>query len=368
MFNKFAYLATLLFVFNLAACDDGGGKSAPKLALTDVESEYYNLFCEQIETCGGNPYFTLVFNDRQGCLDFLDTQIGNGVGLADMIAAVNEGTVLYDGEKGYSCIEAMKALPCDEFGDREPEACIGVFTGTIADDGECFLNEECVSGYCNTDTTCPGTCEAAVAAGDACTQTDECVTGAKCVLDECTVFTAPVTAGNPCDADEDWCAEGLFCHPTTEECTTRLAEGSDCENVSENECEAGTLCFGVGDAQKTCIALTIVTTADAVCDYGAGTMCAAYNDLTCAIDDFQAFTGTCQTSKKLNEVCFDSTNLVMTGCDMFADLFCDMSGGYQTDGTCTAKKAGGAACTDSEQCLSGFCDNDLCADEEEICR
>ncbi|MBU1243025.1 hypothetical protein KKD52_06040, partial [Myxococcota bacterium] len=368
MLKKITLLITLFFSFNLAACDDGGEKSAPKLALADVESEYYNLFCEQIETCGVNPYFDLVINDRQGCLDFLETQLGNEAGLADMIAAVNEGTIVYDAEKGYACIEAMKALACDEFGDLEPEACNGTFTGTIDDNGECFLNEECVSGYCNTETACPGTCEPAVATGDACDSSDQCITGAKCILGECAVFSAPVTAGNPCDSNEDWCATGLYCNPDTNVCAARIAQDQDCDNVSDQECVSGTMCFGIGDAQKTCTELTIVETADAACDYNAGIMCAAYNDLTCAIDDFQALTGTCQTFKQLNEVCFDSTNLVMTGCDMFGDLYCDMSGGYQADGTCKAKLAGGDACTDSEACLSGFCDVDVCADEEDVCR
>ncbi|MBU1069733.1 hypothetical protein KJ975_09230 [Myxococcota bacterium] len=367
MLKKLTLLITLFFSLNLVACDDGG-KSAPKLALTDVEGEYYNLFCEQIETCGVNPYFEMVINDRQGCLDFLQTQLGTEAGLADMIAAVNEGTIVYDAEKGYACVEAMKALACDEFGDLEPEACNGTFTGTIDDNGECFLNEECVSGYCNTETACPGTCEPAVATGDACDSTDQCVTGAKCVLGECAVFTTPLTTGQDCDPDEDWCATGLYCNPDNSACTTRIAEGQDCDNVSDLECEAGTMCFGIGDAQKTCMQLTLVETADGVCDYNAGIMCAAYNDLTCAIDDFQALTGTCQTFKQLNEVCFDSTNLVMTGCDMFGDLYCDMSGGYQADGTCKAKLAGGDACTDSEACLSGFCDVDVCADEEDVCR
>jgi len=361
-------LSLIILSFSSLACDDGGGKSAPKLALAEVEDEYYNLFCEKVENCDMNAYFSMVIDDRQDCLDFLHNNMNDGPGIGDIVAAVNAGTVAYDAEQGYACIEDMRALSCAEFGDREPASCVGVFTGTLADDDECNLNEECVSGYCNTDAGCPGTCEPAVAVGDPCTETDECEAGAKCVLDECAVFSAAAGVGDPCDADEDWCGEGLFCHPTTGECTAQLTEGTDCENVSDQECEAGTLCFGVGDAQKTCVELTIIETADTVCDYGAGIMCAAYNDLTCAIDDFQAFTGTCQTFTTLGEVCFNSTELVLTSCDMFADLFCDMSGGYQTDGHCTAKKSGGEACTDGDQCLSGLCTADLCADEDDICR
>ncbi len=367
MLKKNLFLSLLLVPLTLFACDDGDKKSNPSLPLAEVEGEYYNLFCEQIETCEVNPYFSMVIEDRQGCLDFITSQT-DGPGLGGILDAVDAGTVVYDAEKGYACIEDMKALPCDEFGDHEPESCVGVFTGTIADGEECRINEECVSGYCDTSEACPGTCVAAVAVGGTCALTDECESGAKCVLGECTVFTAPVAEGQPCDSTEDWCAEGLFCHPETEVCTARLAEGTECEEVSDLECEAGTLCFGVGGEAKTCKALTILETADAACDYNAGLMCAAYEDLTCAIDDFQAFTGTCQPFTRLDEVCFEAATTTLTSCDMFADLYCDMSGGFQQDGHCAAKKAGGVACTDSDQCLSGFCDNDVCADEEEVCQ
>jgi hypothetical protein len=356
----------LSLTFALSACDDGG-KAGPKLAIEDVEREYHNLFCEKIESCEFGAYFSIVINDRQGCLDFLASLQEREIGIGDLVDAVNEGRIEYDAGKAHACIEAMRAMSCPEFGEKEPEVCLGVFSGTVADGGACTLGEECVSGYCNK-AACPGTCEPAVAVGGACEDTVECTDGTKCVLDECTAFSAPVAAGGACDPDEDWCDLGLFCHPTTGECTARVEVGESCEEVAELECEQGALCIGMGEEPKTCVTLTVRENTDDTCDYGAGTLCAYYNDLVCAIDDFQTFTGTCQAPSRLNDVCFDSTNLVLTPCDMFGDLYCDMSGGFQTDGACAAKKAGGAACEDSDHCLSGFCDNDVCADEEDLCR
>ncbi|MBU1534414.1 hypothetical protein KKF84_03785 [Myxococcota bacterium] len=368
MLRRLPLVILMLFSVSLAACDDDD--AAPTLPVTQVEESYYNLFCEKIETCDVfNAFVDLAIMDRQGCLDFLELQMEKeGGGLSLVVDAVNEGTVIYDAEKGYTCVEAMSVLACDEFGDKEPEECIGVFTGTIADGSECTINEECVSGYCKTDDACPGTCEAFIPEGSACDYTDECVTGAKCVLGECTFFTAPVAAGGECDENEDWCAEGLFCHPDTEECTARLSAGEDCENVSDLECDTGTMCIGVGTTAPTCVTITVMEAVDDECGYNAGDMCAMYNDLVCAIDDFQSFTGTCQISSKLDDMCFDSEAMAMNGCDPWGDLYCDIPEGYQDDGFCAAKKAGGQACTDNEQCLSDWCNVDVCEDMEEICQ
>ncbi len=367
MLRKFSLIILVLFAVTLIGCDDDA--AAPSVAISEVESTYYDLFCDKIQTCDVfNAYVDIAISTHEQCLDFVAYNIQNeGGGLGSVIDAVNEGTVLYDGAKAYACVEAMAALPCDEFGDAEPEACNGVFTGTIADGSACFINEECESGYCDTDAECPGTCMAAVLEGDGCETTDECETGAKCVLGECTFFTASVTEGGACDPDEDWCADGLFCHPDTEECTGRLSAGEDCDGMADLECESGTMCIGMGGTQATCVELTIMESVDDVCSYNDGDICAMYNDLVCALDDFQNFTGTCQISAKLDDMCFDSENLVLTSCDMWGDLYCDMPGGWTEDGFCTAKKDGGEACDDDDQCLSGWCNVDVCEAVEEIC-
>lgn len=358
-------LVVSMFLFS--GCDDGSGKKAPSLSLEEVENAYYDLFCQKIESCEYNAFFSILIHDHQDCVDFLDSQKGDDVGVDDLVAAAQAGVLTYDGEAAYACLDAMRELSCAAFGKAEPPACRDAFVGAVADGGDCHLNEECLSGYCDTSSQCPGVCRPAVPANGNCETSEECGFGAKCVLGKCAVFTAPIAAGADCDPDEDWCDTGLFCHPDSQKCTARLAIGANCDDIHPMECAQGSLCLGIGQDQKKCVALTVVETAGEVCDYNAGKICAAYNDLACAIDDFQAFTGTCQVSKKLGEVCFDSTARVLTLCDPTADLYCDLSGGFQTDGRCTAKKPGGQACNDGEQCLSGVCDQNVCADEEPIC-
>jgi hypothetical protein len=358
----------ILSFISLAACDDGGGKKAPTLALEDVQDAYLELFCEKIESCEFSAFFDVIIEDRQGCVAFLKSRAGQEIGIADLIAAVEAGTIIYDGAAAHACLEAMRGLSCAAFGNAEPTECQDTFTGTIAHGGACHLGEECQSGNCDQSAGCPGVCRPAVPEGSACEDSGACVAGTKCVLDECTAFSAPVAEGGACDPDEDWCDTGLFCHPTSGECTARLAVGAACENVHELECEQGALCIGMGQNPKECVELVVVETVGGVCDFGAGAICAAYDDLSCAIDDFQAFTGTCQISKKLGEVCFDSSARVLTLCDPTADLYCDLSAGFQVDGACAAKKADGAACTDNDHCLSGWCDEEVCGASEEPCR
>ncbi len=360
-------IATLVLVSSgIIACDTK--KDPPKLALTEVEDMYYSLFCDKIMSCEFNAFFSVVIRDRQHCLDFVASQAGkDGPGLSDMIAAVNKGTVVYNGVRAYSCLEAMKAQSCDDFDHFEPGPCREVFTGTIADGTACFLNEECISRYCDTASGCPGVCKPAVAEGEVCVISDQCIPGAKCVLGRCTFFSAPVTAGGDCDPDEDWCAYGLFCHPGTEQCTARLAAGSECDGSHELECAQGTICMGINQDKDICVTLTVVEAAGEVCDYNDGRICAAYENLSCAIDDFQSFTGTCAPAPGLGETCFDADEMVLTVCDMFGDLYCDMSAGFQVDGTCRAKKAGGNPCDNDDQCLSDWCDEDTCAQVDEVC-
>ncbi len=367
--KKHLMLVTLFLSFlPMAACDDGGKTKAPSLALEEVEDAYLDLFCEKIEACEFSAYFDVIIEDRQGCVDFLKSRSDQEIGIADLIAAAEVGTIVYDGAAAHACLEAMRGLSCAAFGNADPPECMDTFTGTIADGDACHLGEECVSGNCDRGAGCPGVCVPAVAEGGVCEDSGACVSGTKCVLDECTAYTTPVAAGAACNPAEDWCDTGLFCHPTTGECTARLSVGAACEDVHELECEQGALCIGMGQDPKECVELTVVGTVGGVCDFGAGTVCAAYDDLSCAIDDFQAFTGTCQISKKLGEVCFDSTARVLTLCDPTAELYCDLSAGFQVDGSCTAKKAGGEACTDNDHCLSGWCDAEICAEEEELCR
>ena len=93
------------------------------------------------------------------CKEFLNKmEDAQSDGLDDIIAAVENGTITYNGESGYQCLEEMKVLDCNEFTRKEPDICNSVFTGTVENGGSCKLNEECVSTYCDISNACPGTC------------------------------------------------------------------------------------------------------------------------------------------------------------------------------------------------------------------
>jgi hypothetical protein len=243
----------------VAACggDDGDGGSIP---IEDVDARAKAAFCEWIVGCNFLP-------DQATCL------ANTTLGLAQMIADVGNGKVTYDGDAAASCLASISGQGCTwtsliSDAGGEAEVCLDVFTGTVAESGACFDDEECAgdystcaSGTCDpTAQCCAGTCMAGTAptivpAGGSCQGTTnvECATGTYC--DSSTrVCTTQVAAGGTC-SDIDSCATGLFCQvkvsgsTVTRVCGTPAVEGATCDpeiafgacNRLDNYCDGATL-------------------------------------------------------------------------------------------------------------------------------
>jgi hypothetical protein len=358
-------IISVLFTFFAVACDDSDS-SKPTVEITEVEASYYDLFCGKFTTCDNAPFFNMVIGDREYCIVFMeemsDSESG---GLPDILDAVDQGKIIYDGQKAYECLVEMEALDCDTFENVEPQACRDAFTGTIALGESCSLDEECVSGFCDTGDSCPGTCTEPVLEGNECDYSSECEAGTECISGECIAFTTALTEGDTCDPDEDWCAEGYYCNSDSDECESYLAPGDDCDGYNEMECGPDGLCVE-GDTSVCVEITTLVETQGEVCDHSQGIICAYYAGLSCAYDDFENMSGTCVTIPQNGDLCFISgENMTMIGCDFFGDSYCDMSNGYQEDAYCESKKAAETSCEENEECLSDWCDNGSCAPEEE---
>ncbi|MBU1239430.1 hypothetical protein KJ865_06950, partial [Myxococcota bacterium] len=204
--KKISLILISLLAFGLFwACDDD--TAAPSLALEEVETSYVALMCEKFVGCQDNTMVSLFLNTEAACVDFFEAEyVDEHGGIGDMIAAVNGGTVLYDAEAAYACLEQQGAQSCQEFGNADPVICQDVFTGTVDDGGACEINEECLSNYCDTSEACPGVCAPAVADGASCDMSDECMKGAKCINGTCQTYVAGVAQGEDCEpGDDDWC-------------------------------------------------------------------------------------------------------------------------------------------------------------------
>ena len=361
-------LGALFLISGLTAC--GSSNKAPSLAITDLESSYYEMVCHNFVGCEDETFISVVIQDEADCLEFVnDAYAEQHGGIADMVAAVNGGTVIYDAEAAFECLVQQRALSCEEFGKREPAICNSVFTGTIADDGACEINTECISNYCDSSQACPGTCVAALAEGQACQIDDECEKSVRCVNNECQAYTAALGSGVRCEADDnDWCGDGLYCHEQDETCAQRIASGETCDGNSDAECVYGSLCVADAQGDPRCVEVTVVETEGQACSVQDAILCALYTDLSCKIDDLATLSGTCVPVPRLGETCFEAgANMTLTQCDFFDKLYCDVPADHQTDGVCAKLKVDGQPCT-GDDCL-GFCnENSICeSDSNSMC-
>ena len=298
------------------------------VAIDDLGSRVVDAVCQQYVRCG-------VFTNQSFCAATFR------IHEQDIVAAVKDGTVKYDGGKAADCLAAFSADTCDPTTHEarvEPQACKDTFKGTVADGGACEVNEQCVSQSCNLQSCsmacCPGTCAPTPA--------------------------APAAIGQPCTGA---CADGAFCKSGT--CAALLAAGTTCQ--SDSDCDYGLACVGATGAEKcaaapsagqacvshygsstpsSCIVegLTCDTTAmKCVAFLDSGATCSAQGpqckqDLAC-----DPTTSKCGALPAVGQSCSGS-------CAVGA--FCDFSG----TGKCVAVLPDGQACTSDEACQSGNCD------------
>ncbi|HEY5922107.1 MAG TPA: hypothetical protein VIV11_10575, partial [Kofleriaceae bacterium] len=141
-----------LVIAVLAACgdDDSGGGSIP---IEDLDGALMNAFCNLYVACG-------LIDDTATCRS-LDIDLATD---PNVIAAVQAGKVIYHGDNARACLATLAGTSCDRNAlDRgDPEACDLMFEGTVAANGQCALDEECLSQQCDVlscpDACCQGTC------------------------------------------------------------------------------------------------------------------------------------------------------------------------------------------------------------------
>lgn len=277
----------------------GGGGA---VSLGDLAADLAGVLCDRDVRCG-------VYPDKATCLANTAAVIDE----SELMAHVNTGTTVYDGNLAASCLAALESATslgsCSVTDQRSvplPPACRATTRGTFAPGAACSDGYVCQSNTCG-NITCTG------------------ATG--CCMGTCSTPSVPL--GGACTFG-DGCPDGDFCQLslTGGTCVPRLAAGQAC--TADDNCVAGTLCLS-----SVCARLPAE---GAPCDVTLG--CDARADYCGA---------TCTRRIAPGGRCF-----VGNECAVYST--CDL-----TTGTCVTRAAARATCSASGECLASLtCANNVC--------
>jgi hypothetical protein len=309
-----------------AACGGGGVK------IDDLDDELIDALCERQVRCGA-------YASVEAC------RAAANASIEQIKRAIEAGRVDYDEGKAGDCIEALGDASCDvtsESSRDEPDACREAIRGTVADGGECYSDQDCIS----TDCTIPATCTMACCAGT------------------CGMTRAEVAIGGSCSGTTGPCAEGSFCDSASTTCTALRAAGGAC--TANAQCgyglycsEAGTCadgpnrgnacpdgyCADIGDrcdaTSMTCVPLG--RSGDA-CSEGFAGLFDCQQPLTCDQTTLQ-----CGNPPVAGQPCV---------------FFCATGNFCNANDVCEATKTNGQACAGDDECQSQYCNEmDVCGEE-----
>ncbi|MEP6863531.1 MAG: hypothetical protein ABJE66_23100 [Deltaproteobacteria bacterium] len=311
-------LVLVVLVLGAASC----GSDSGSIAIDDLDNALISRYCATYVQCGVMPdeatceaYFAKLFNSDQNLVD-----------------AVKAGKVTYHGDKAAQCLDEVGGS-CDRtalLGNRSSStACAEVYDGTVAADGPCALDQECISQVC-TKTAC--------AANTCCQGT--CMGGTKPTLGG---------VGATCASDSD-CTDS-FCNVTSKVCVAYLADGTTCTSSSQCQsaacnqtCQALVADGAACTTSSQCKDIADSCNSQHVCSKGAarGAACTTTND--CAAIDRCDTTMHCAARPVRGGAC-------TTSFDCFDDSYCDATN------TCAAQLANGGACKSNSDCTSRYCDS-----------
>jgi hypothetical protein len=343
-------IAVLLAFGVVLGCNGGGGGP---VQLENVCEEMKDALCSYIKRCDLEWY--LQFAMHETCEHLFEC---DDLELDEMAKSVESGRMSYDAALAGKCLQAMRTAACADIEgifENMPDECQHVFTGLVAQDGDCYSEDECAEGlYCDeTVSECPGQCQPYNALGDSCNGGDCDPDVAGCDFSQGVCVTL-AGVGDDCDYID--CQEGLVCDDYSDPpvCLDPAPAGSSC--TSPRGCEAGLQCVS-----GKC---TGPAGAGQACDLGeefGGVLFACQPGYYCDADiAHQQTAGTCKPKKSSGSEC-----ILFYECT--SGLLCiGMSYNEQTQeiipGSCGKPLGEGAACT------AGFefpeCDWDLYCDEQ----
>ena len=407
----------------LGGCSDDGGGAAPMeeapLELSAYCEVFYEALCERQVGC--NVALVNQATTVQECMTLTLAQCEPELGR--WTPSVEAGRALFDPEALAACRDGMPDMSCKELvAGVRPEACSGVFVGTVADGEPCYVAVECeeLGGACATLGRCPSVCESpteppdrfdcsvigcpdgqycngnlceeTLPLGASCREMDACDPGLFCGRDvnastlEC---RAKKAAGEVCFSRAS-CQDGFSCQPTGTDvgstCASALGEGAPCTDTEQ--CAVGLICDQVSglcgqprEEQQECFgpfdcADGLYCWDDPLFETGScreqakvgvaqGEPCNPVLDrcrlgLFCRRDVSGSEVGECALLPELGEGCADFPSNLNEECRVGE---CAFIGGTAT---CIELLPDGAPCESREQCISGACPDGACQAYEEV--
>ena len=321
---------------------------APKeIELDDLPRSFSDAFCDWAIGCG-----EFGEGDHDFCAKTvgIEWDVSTYIVTPDVLRAIETGSVSYDGEAAFECVEAVREASCLESNIDNifaAPSCKDVFSGSLEIGTLCWTDLQCESQFCDVDylacsmACCAGTCAPLPNAvlGQPC-PTGYCIDGSICDYDTETCVPKQVNGG-PCIDSYD-CADGLACLGYYEGvCSLPRNEGEFC---------VGEACGRMGLSCDT-------TTNVCVQVQHAGALCNPDIDLCGWGLGCNPSTNTCQVIGGIGTPCVDDYE-----CGDWT-LYCDIDYLTQTEGTCRQLKANGAACTSPWECQGSKCTDGVCAPE-----
>lgn len=293
----------------------GGEGSGSGLPLAELPTEYAAALCKAYTTCNGDLY--AIFLPGEDCATNISAQLAEE--LATLPHAVDAGRIAYDPVKAQACIDEIAAGDCATLSQRASATCQAALSGSVPEDGDCELNEECQKDlYCKIGDACPGTCSPLEAAGRACSADGQCMSGLKCGATGLCV--APAEAGGACNQGEPDCTAGYVCL------------GDNADQGTPGECVAIEDAFA-GETGDACSLTRLCKT-----------------ELSCEIEAVSPIAGTC-----VEHVAADAACQVAVPDECPTNQYCKLGINPLADGACTVRPAAG------EPCAQGLGGATLCA-------
>jgi hypothetical protein len=378
----------------LAACADETTAPAPAVpqpipaALPPVVTmDAYLTYAEQ-EECAAlfrcpaaneAAGLRLLFGSFERCVANADELPGE-VDRARRRQLVAGGSSRYDAAAARRCLEALRDGPCSE---RPPEACFGVFVGTVATGGACRRHDDCADdGWCRLEDAsggapCPGVCTPRAPVGASCRSgTEECSQRNARAVVSCAFVQALIHTENPfrctdsgsptagsflagpgetCNGFRDGHSFQATCAPGLDCVATRLVDGSNARCVGPQPlgalcgryCEGDAVCTSSPTLGQVCQTIAVRNREGETCVQGnAGAeLCNALLGLDCVA-------GTCQRvgTGEEGSPCF-TARFGVDNCR--AGLVC-----HTATQTCRPRAAVGAPCSAPDECESRLCTTD----------
>ena len=310
--------------------DDTSGDQLGFVAADKMSSAYLDAVCTYEARCGLYP-------DKATCLV---AQHPMTVALdPNVLAAIGEGRIAYNGNNVDACFEAIATQTCD-LTDLEGRvvtpACRHFTRGLVGAGNSCYRDEECISADCEGGDTAVS-CQLGICVGDMAP----------------TIEPAPYN--HPCNPING-CVSTTYCDTQQNLCLRLEVEGMACAMSSE-------CAFGLGCAGATCKPLPVrgEPCPDQLCrDVGTRCDLAAATPVCVAIGlpgDACELDGDCAPSYRCDPATRACVPLPALGqsCAFIGRCF-DVGTFCDATGTCASLRADGQPCATAGECASGICD------------